>query len=128
MLGFALVLLPFAGQSAAADGWAGDYVYEEAHGKTAGGSGMVLQYAVHIGDGCEIVVSGFQTHEQIICTLTPDTGSVTLRFKSYRSGDVKNRYGVQVYAPGQPLLEFERTVSRLVEMQAKDYLARKHLT
>jgi cell division protein ZapE len=34
----------------------------------------------------------------------------------------------RLYPEGRHAFEFERTVSRLMEMQSEDYLARQHLT
>ena len=57
---------------------------------------------------CEIEISGFQTHEEIVCTAEPAGNSISLRFKSYKSGEVKNAHGVAVYQLRQVLLVFER--------------------
>jgi len=34
----------------------------------------------------------------------------------------------RIYAEGSHAFEFQRTVSRMMEMQARDYLERQHLT
>ena len=93
--------------------WQGDYAYTASYGATQGGSAITADYVVRLANGgnarsCEIEISGFQTYEEIACTAEPAGNSISLRFKSYKSGEVKNAHGVAVYRPGQVLLVFEQ--------------------
>lgn len=104
-----LALLPMLPQHAfpAPPDWHGEYVYSASHGSTKGGSAIVADYVVRLSGsteagGCEIEISGFQTFEEIVCVAREAGSSVSLSFRSYKSGDV------QVYRPGQELLVFER--------------------
>ena len=110
-----LALLPMLPQHAfpAPPDWHGEYVYSASHGSTKGGSAIVADYVVRLSGsteagGCEIEISGFQTFEEIVCVAREAGSSVSLSFRSYKSGDVKNIHGEQVYRPGQELLVFER--------------------
>ena len=105
-------LLPLHAYSAPPD-WQGEYAYTASYGATKGGSAISADYVVRLSNGgnagsCEIEISGFQTYEEIVCTAEPAGNSISLRFKSYKSGEVKNAHGVAVYQPGQVLLVFER--------------------
>jgi len=105
------------GAGAEVPAWDGEYGYYANYGESYGGSSIGAQYTVVIGEElsrCEIEVSGYQTHEQIVCIAEAGEDSVRLLFKSYFSGDTKNVYGVEIYRPGQALLEFERGPAGLV--------------
>lgn len=98
---------------AAGRAWQGEYEYEAAFGETRGGSAMTAIYALRLSDerrgpACALEIAGFQIDERIVCTTREEGDALTVLFKSYASGDVRNAYGVQVYRPGQPLLRFER--------------------
>lgn len=98
---------------AAQQEWRGDYVYTASKGSTKGGSPITGDYLVSLTGGsdapaCKIAVSGFQTDEEIVCSVQRGDNSISLQFKSYKSGDIKNAHGVAVYQPGQTLLILER--------------------
>ncbi len=105
-------LLLFLPASFAADEeWTGDYSYSASYGKTYGGSAIIQEYTVRIRaeqPTCEIEIVGFQVLEEIICSTKVKGSSLVLLFQRYKSGEVKNAYGVQIYRVGQPLMTFER--------------------
>jgi hypothetical protein len=98
---------------AAIPAWDGEYSYYASYGESSGGSVIQEEFTVKIAESkpesCEIDIYGYQTNEEIICITKAEGDSVTLLFKSYKSGDVKNMYDVAIYQPNQPLLKFERT-------------------
>lgn len=106
------LLLPVSFSFGANEDWTGDYSYWAYYGKTYGGSPIAREYTIRIRTGqpeCEIEISGFQIFEEIVCRTKAEVNSLTLLFQSYKSGEVKNAYGVQIYRVEQPLLRFERT-------------------
>jgi len=90
-------------------GWDGRYTYGATYGKTAGGSPVVMDYALKIAGGsCRFSMDGFQTQEELLCSVSGNADKITLLFKSYADGEVLNSHGVAVYKPGQPLFALER--------------------
>lgn len=104
-----LVVLLVSAVSAASS-WKGTYLYTGVYGKTFGGSTVATKYIVKIDESstntCVITISGFQTDEEILCSQLIEANSITLLFNSYSSGEVTNKYGVEIYRPNQPLLKF----------------------
>src|SRR5512139_3143079 len=103
-----LLLVPVS--FAANEDWYGDYSYTASYGNTYGGSPIIVRYTVRIRteqQECEIEITGFQVFEEIVCSTKAKGRSLMLLFQSYKSGEVKNAYGVQIYRVGQPLLTFE---------------------
>lgn len=94
------------------ENWRGVYEYEGYFGRTAGSSPIVMHYKISITGNNKapaiLTIQGFQTDETLICNVvSEDNNKLTLLFRSYGDGKV-NRYGVQVYKPGEPLLTLER--------------------
>lgn len=84
--------------------WWGDYRYVWNGGRTAGGSGVVVTYDLHLAaDGCRISARGYQTDQTIRCTAVPRAGVLDIVFRSFGDGALRNQYGVAVYRPGERL-------------------------
>ncbi len=65
---------------------------------------MLVEYRLELaGDGCLLDISGYQSDSHIRCALEASDKTAVVRFRSYGNGDVKNRYGVQIYEVGEPL-------------------------
>lgn len=110
----ATIIFAIQGQFALAraENWRGVYEYEGYFGRTAGSSPIVMHYKISITGNNKapaiLTIQGFQTDETLICNVvSEDNNKLTLLFRSYGNGKV-NRYGVQVYKPGEPLLALER--------------------
>jgi len=101
---------------ASAAGWSGRYVYEATYGRSAGGSPIAEAYEITVREeapqACRISISGFQIDETLLCSLEPAPDRLTLRFLSYESGATRNRYDVEVYRAGEPLLALQRREAR----------------
>ncbi len=84
--------------------WWGDYLYEWYAGRTAGGTGIVVNYRLHLsGDGYRITAQGWQTDETIRCAARPNGSVIDINFVSYGDGSVRNVHGIQRYKPGERL-------------------------
>lgn len=99
------VLLCFSGEPSH---WQGRYLYEVDYGKNVAGTGMVVEYTLTInmpGDspGAVLVMQGYQTDETILCDVAYTKSDASFSFKSYDNGQIKNKYGVELYRPGQML-------------------------
>ncbi len=97
------------------DSWAGEYDYSDTHGKTAGGTGIVVEHKLKIvksipGLTAKLVSQGYQTDESIICDTKISGNKLSILFKHYPSGSTKNNYDVEQYKPGSTLLVLEQTV------------------
>jgi hypothetical protein len=93
--------------------WLGVYVYEASAGQPRGGTGMVVDYTLTIKNSTEtpsaiLQLEGFQTDETIYCDTAAGPGSLEVRFKNYANGETANKYGVEVYKPGEVLLILKR--------------------
>lgn len=100
----------FSSISCATENWAGDYAYAVPYGVSFGGSPIAVEYLIKIrpeGAECEIEISGFQTFEEIVCAVQAKRKSIELTFQGYKSGDLKNAHGVQIYQEGQTLITLE---------------------
>ncbi len=111
----------FAGeprQEGAPKDWQGRYRYEHAAGRTAGGTGIVVNYDLvllppDVRDGCVLTMRGFQSDEKIRCRTRRDGQGLEVAFDRYDDGSTVNKYGVAVYKPGQPLFTLAKE-TRLV--------------
>ena len=88
--------------------WQGRYRYEHAAGRTAGGTGIVVNYDLvllppDVRDGCVLTVRGFQSDEKIRCRTRREGQDLAVEFHRYGDGGTVNRYGVAVYKSDQPL-------------------------
>ncbi len=108
----ASLTMPAAAQEPAQEGapkdWQGRYRYEHAAGRTAGGTGIVVNYDLvlrppDVRNGCVLTRRGFQADETIRCLTRREGQDLTVAFHRYGDGETVNRYGVAVYKPGQPL-------------------------
>lgn len=100
-------------QEGAPKDWQGRYRYEHAAGRTAGGTGIVVNYGLvllppDVRDGCVLTVRGFQSDETIRCRTRRDGQGLAVVFDRYGDGSAVNKYGVAVYKPGQSLFTLER--------------------
>jgi hypothetical protein len=96
---------------ASAQNWDGEYVYGASYGDTYGGSPIEEEYRIILDKGkCEIEVAGYQTQEEIVCKAKAEKNSIKLLFKSYKSGELTNPYGIAVYTSGEPLLGLEHVI------------------
>ncbi|WP_255898003.1 DUF5991 domain-containing protein [Vibrio campbellii] len=63
------------------------------------------EYQLSIDDeSCTLGILGFQTEENIKCATSRQDHTIDILFTSYSNGRVTNRYGVQLYQVGEPLL------------------------
>ena len=103
---FILVILTSLSLSACADkpAWQGTYNYEAMLGENVADDAVIIEYALSISDnGCSLQIEGYQISESITCTATEDGSRLTIFFKSYDDGSVKNIYDVAVYPVGGTL-------------------------
>lgn len=95
-------------QEGAFKDWQGRYRYAHAAGRTAGGTGIVVNYDLvllppDVRDGCVVTIKGFQSDEKILCRTRREGQDLAVAFHRYGDGGTLNRYGVAVYKPDQPL-------------------------
>ncbi|MEH3118570.1 MAG: DUF5991 domain-containing protein [Methylorubrum populi] len=88
--------------------WQGRYRYEHVAGRTAGGTGIVVNYDLvlkppDVRGGCVLTVQGFQADERYRCRTRRTGQDLAVEFHRYGDGGTVNKYGVAVYKPGQPL-------------------------
>lgn len=88
--------------------WQGRYRYEHAAGRTAGGTGVVVNYDLvlrppDVRNGCVLTLRGFQSDETLRCRTRREGTALAVAFDRYGDGATVNKYGVAVYEPGQPL-------------------------
>lgn len=99
----------------AGETWRGEYRYEAAAGRTAGGSPMVVEYRLYLSDGgCRLSVQGYQVDETLLCRSVESGDGLEVRFESYAGGSPANVYGVRVYKPGETLFVLSRTGGRML--------------
>lgn len=99
-------------QAQAADDWAGTYEYSASLGRTAGGTGIVIDYVVTISAsnaklGAVIRATGYQTDDEIRCDTRTRGRRISLYFNSYPNGGTRNQFGVRLYKKGDFLLSLE---------------------
>ena len=105
--------VPGLAEEGAPRGWQGRYHYAHSAGRTAGGTGIVVNYDLLLGPpgargGCVLTMLGFQTDERILCHTSAEGDGLTVMFHRYPDGRTVNKYGVAVYKPGQPLFTLSR--------------------
>ncbi len=103
---FILVILTSLSLSACADkpAWQGTYNYEAMLGENVADDAVIIEYELSISDNeCSLQIEGYQISESITCTATEDGSRLTIFFKSYDDGSVKNIYDVAVYPVGGTL-------------------------
>ncbi|HEX7026322.1 MAG TPA: DUF5991 domain-containing protein [Gammaproteobacteria bacterium] len=109
------VALAFVCACSAVEHWRGDYRYEAAEGQTRGGTPIVVEYQLRIGEqACRLDIDGYQVDETIVCDAVAGRTQLEVRFKSYPGGSLTNVYDVQVYKPGEPLFVLSKRKGRLV--------------
>ena len=59
-------------------------------------------------------IEGYQVSESILCTTREDNDHLTVSFKSYTDGSVKNIYDVAVYTVGGTLFSFSYENNQLL--------------
>ena len=101
--------------SAAPSSWTGTYTFYDDSGPTAGGSSTLVERTITVQKKGDKVTGtfaseGFQSYEKILCDTTIDANKLTLLFRSYPDGSLKNAYGVQLYKKGAQLLTLEKTI------------------
>lgn len=107
--------LAFVCACSAMETWRGDYRYQAALGQTLGGTPMVVDYELHVGEeSCRLNIDGYQVSEIILCDAVAGEARLEVRFKSYTDGSMTNIYDVQVYQPGEPLFVLSRRGGKLV--------------
>ncbi|HEX8843025.1 MAG TPA: DUF5991 domain-containing protein [Pyrinomonadaceae bacterium] len=94
--------------------WAGRYEHTANLGRTAGGTGIVVSYAITIlpDNTATIQANGYQTDDEILCEVRERGNKASLYFKSYPNGGELNQFGVQLYKKGDFILSLERINSR----------------
>ena len=106
---WAIAAAGFAATSLAAApaGWNGTYAYDFEGGRTAGGTGIVVNYRIRIAPGiCRIKADGFQTDTDIVCKAVPRNGRIDIEFATFGDGRLVNQYNVAEYRAGERLLSF----------------------
>ncbi|KQQ27039.1 hypothetical protein ASF53_20425 [Methylobacterium sp. Leaf123] len=109
-------------QEGAPKDWQGRYRYEHAAGRTAGGTGIVVNYDLvmrppDVSDGCVLTIRGFQSDETIRCRTRREGQDLAVTFDRYGDGRTVNQYGVAVYKPGQPLFTLAKGVALTTRWQ-----------
>lgn len=140
MAALCVLLLSIAAACQSRADWDGVYTFSEKLGEDPGGAAMLVEYRLELaGDKCTLNVTGYQSDSHIRCTLDASDGKAVIRFQSYDNGDVKNRYGVQVYQVGEslftlrgsptglqgPITEWGGLVPDSVEEKSGNYFARQ---
>ncbi len=113
----ATVATPATAQVAA---WNGRYVWEEGVGRQGGSDprdsvAAFITYTLAIGPGngptgCMLNGQGFQTNKRIRCTVTPQRGSIIVKFYGYGRDNMFD----DGYRIGQPLFTLTRTPRGIV--------------
>lgn len=114
---FILVMLTSLSLSACADkpAWQGTYNYEAMLGENVADDAIIIEYALSIsGNECSLQIEGYQVSESILCTTREDNDHLTVNFKSYADGSVKNIYDVAVYTVGGTLFSFSYDNNQLL--------------
>lgn len=107
--------LMFVCACGAMENWRDDYRYQATEGQTLGGTPIVIDYELRLGeDVCLLSIDGYQVSEKILCDTVTDEACLEVRFKSYADGSLTNVYGVQIYRPGEPLFVLSKRDGKLV--------------
>lgn len=114
-IGLALVATAATPASAQVAGWNGRYVWEENVGRHGGSSPddsivAFITYTLSIGPGngptgCTLNGQGFQTNKRIRCTVTPERGSIVVKFHGYGADNMFD----SGYRRGQALFTLNRS-------------------
>lgn len=96
--------------------WYGSYVFDDAAGRTAGGSPIIYHYTLVLrreqtGPTCALHLEGYQQDEMLRCTVNGDQNVLWVAFASYAGGSLVNAYGVRVFQPGAALFRLTRAGS-----------------
>ena len=84
--------------------WSGEYSYEAVLGENVAEQAIIVEYVLNVDDkSCQLSIQGYQVFETIMCDAKDDKKVLSIYFKSYEDGSVKNAYGVELYKPGQRL-------------------------
>lgn len=84
--------------------WQGEYIYEADFGENAAEQPVLIEYLLEVGDGsCKLSIQGYQVFETILCSAGSNEKTLSIHFKSYEDGSMKNTYGIQIYTTGQRL-------------------------
>jgi Family of unknown function (DUF5991) len=87
----------------------GVYVFDAELGGTVGGDSVVVSYELTVNDQrCEITIEGFQITEKLICKAQQSGALLKVYFRSYDTGAIENKYGVQVYKVDGLLLTLDK--------------------
>jgi hypothetical protein len=90
--------------------WAGDYTYDADLGRNVADTGMVVTYSLHLqGTDCTLQAEGYQTDENLLCTVKPTGAALEVRFRSFADGTTKNTYGNEPYHRDQTLFTLTHT-------------------
>jgi hypothetical protein len=89
--------------------WQGSYIYEADLGDNVAEQSIIVEYVLEIDDSsCQISIQGYQVFETILCDTQDDKKILSILFKSYEGGSVKNAYGIEVYQAGQRLFWLDK--------------------
>ena len=92
--------------------WEGTYTYQEGGGRTAGGTGMLVEHTIRVyrrGEGlvADVDAAGFQVSISLRCVAKAEGDRLNLYFESYREDNV-----TEPYRRGQLLLSLRRSTYR----------------
>jgi hypothetical protein len=105
---FIIAFLTIFGISAHAQGWVGDYEFEENGGRTTGGTAIMVSHQLDITEGDKGLVAmiksaGYQTSIDLVCTAKEENGRLNIYFASYGEDNMFEKY-----TEGDLLLSLER--------------------
>lgn len=84
--------------------WQGEYTYEADLGENLAEQSIIVEYVLEIdGSSCQLSIQGYQVFEIILCDVRSNKKTLSILFRSYEDGSVKNAYGVEIYKAGQRL-------------------------
>jgi len=87
----------------------GVYIFDAVLGGTVGGDTVLISYELTVNDQkCEITIEGFQITEKLICKAQQSGALLKVYFRSYDTGAIENKYGVQVYKVDGLLLTLDK--------------------
>lgn len=96
--------------------WTGDYTYSHAFSDGIQPVITDIKLTITRDDHCTLSWEGFQTDENIICTIQKDKSEdgITILFVSYHDGSLKNQYGVEIYKPKERLFSLLRSEGKKI--------------
>ena len=109
--------VPAGAQGQPRDEWAGTYEYTASLGRTAGGTGIVVNYTIEVTSGnselgAVVEASGYMTDDKLRCETKTQGNRIDFHFHSYPDGGTANAYGVELYKKGDLLLSLEKVVQQ----------------